>query len=258
MKKREIAAFAAAGLVLAGAAAGQSLYERPVKKSDAPPASTGATPSQQDVPGGGVVQPPEEAAVADDTPPRLEDVGLCVVVPPKPKTYGQHDLVQVIINESSMQKFEQSLDAKKKYDLLGELTNFPSIKRLLDAQLTNDNGGNSDLLPAKLGVSSDNKYKGDGTFERTDNFTARITATVMDVKPNGTLVIEARETIQSDKETSTMVLSGVCRSDDITKGNTIQSSQLANMTLRVEHEGQVKDTAEKGLIPRVLEAIFNF
>ncbi|MBY0262134.1 MAG: flagellar basal body L-ring protein FlgH, partial [Phycisphaerales bacterium] len=61
-----------------------------------------------------------------------------------------------------------------------------------------------------------------------------------------------------DREITTMVLSGTARQEDITKNNTLQSGQLAGLNIKIEHSGDVKDTAEKGLIPRVLETIFNF
>ncbi|HPO94367.1 MAG TPA: flagellar basal body L-ring protein FlgH, partial [Phycisphaerales bacterium] len=95
-------------------------------------------------------------------------------------------------------------------------------------------------------------------LERKDNFTARIAAEIIDVKPNGNLVLEARKAIESNGEVSTMVLSGVCRGQDITKSNTIQSSQVANLTLKVEGDGDVKDAGSKGILTRVLDTLFNF
>ena len=37
------------------------------------------------------------------------------------------------MNRSSVEKFEQTLDTKKKYDLMAELKEFPSIRNLLEA-----------------------------------------------------------------------------------------------------------------------------
>ena len=54
------------------------------------------------------------------------------------------------------------------------------------------------------------------------------------------------------------MLSGVAREQDITAQNTILSSQLANLNLILENEGELKDTAEKGLITTVLDTVFAF
>jgi flagellar L-ring protein precursor FlgH len=72
------------------------------------------------------------------------------------------------------------------------------------------------------------------------------------------LVIEARRTIQRDKETTTVVLAGECRREDVTAQNTVLSSQLADLTLRSINEGDTKDTASKGWITQLFEAVFNF
>ncbi len=102
------------------------------------------------------------------------------------------------------------------------------------------------------------KFEGEGEYERKERVTARITARVLEVKPNGTLLIEARTSIQTDSEKQTILLAGMCRSEDVSARNTVSSSQLFDLTLNIQHEGQVKKAAEKGLIPRALEAIFNF
>ncbi len=199
---------------------------------------------------------PAPVAVVGAAQPQtsVQRASLTAVTPPPPRVYQKHDLVEVIINKTSVQSFEQSLDTEKKYDISAELAKFPSIRNLLQAQLVaGDNNS-----PAALDLTSDSKFEGDGKAERKDKVQTRITATILDVKPNGTLVLEARESIQSDEETSTMILSGVCRQEDITKNNTVESSQLADFDLKIEHTGQVKKAGEKGLIPRVLEAIFNF
>jgi len=206
-------------------------------------------------------RPAEEGLAASgpatqaSTAEQLQGVSLFAVVPPKPKAFAKHDLIEVIINEASAAKMEQTLDAKKDYNFDAELSKFPSIRHLLEFQLDQ---GDPSSLPVGMGLSSKNKFKGDGELERKDTLTARVTAEVIDVKPNGTLVLEARKNRQQDEETYTLVLSGLCRSEDITRQNTIQSSQLANLDVKIESDGQVTKAGKKGLIPRIFEAIFNF
>ncbi|MCW5765517.1 MAG: flagellar basal body L-ring protein FlgH [Phycisphaeraceae bacterium] len=233
-------------------ASGQSLFHAPIPPPAAAPApEQGQTPAS----GNGPIAPAPSPARASDGAPTLAEASLMVVVPPKPRTYQKHDKIEIIINETSIQKYEQSLDAKKKYDLLGELKYFPSIQKLLEeATLTEGIG----TVKPKVGLTADGKFKGDGTYERKDRFTARISALVVDVKPNGLLVVEAKESISSDEETKTMVLAGICDPKDVTNTNTVQSSQLANLNIHVEHSGQIKDSATKGLIPRLFETLFNF
>lgn len=184
----------------------------------------------------------------------LASMSMLVVEPPRPRTFATHDQITIIIDETSRQQSEQSLDTKKDYDLGAQLEEFPSLRHLIELQFRNGDSRNE----LGLDVSANNKLKAEGTYERNDRFSARIAATIIDVKPNGVLVLEARKYIQKDDEIQTIVLSGNCRGDDVTTNNTVLSSQLADLSLISENEGEVKKSGSKGWIPKVLEAVFAF
>lgn len=185
--------------------------------------------------------------------PSLDSIGLFVVQPTKPRSFQKHDKVDIIINEISNTKNEQTLDAKKDLTFNSQLQQFPSLQDLILYSTLTNGIGNTQPSAAYKGKD---QFKGTGTYERKDRFTARIAAIVQDVKPNGLIFIEARQTIQSDGEVKVMVLSGMCDPKDITNANTVQSSQLANLVIRVEHQGDVKDTATKSWITRFFEDLF--
>lgn len=195
----------------------------------------------------------DEDGNADESAP-LRGVSLLLVEEPKPRTYEVHDKITIIISETSRQSSQQVLDTKKDATVKASLKDFPDLGKLFEGELAE-----SESSPiTSVDVTSGQKFKGDGKYERSDRYTDRITATVIDVKPNGVLVIEARRTIQRDKETTTVVLSGECRREDVTTQNTVLSSQLADLTLRSINEGDTKDTASKGWITQLFEAVFNF
>ena len=221
----------------------------------APAAGNGAPGS---APGSGtgsdVVMAPASGN-AGSGPRSIREMSLMAVIPPEPKLHKKHDKIELIVNESSLSTSQQKLDANKKFDFTAQLSQFPSLAAMIgDLELRNGIGA----VPPRVGVNSDDKFKGDGKYERSDRMTARISGLVTDVKPNGMLLVEARESIQQDEETKTMVISGLCDPKDITTGNTVQSSQLANLNIRIEHTGPTKDAATKGLIPRFFETLFNF
>jgi flagellar L-ring protein precursor FlgH len=252
------AALAAAAFAIAPAANAQSLFQRraPAPVAPAPTQPTPADgsapqtqPAQTDQSVAPTAQPPTTGALTRDR------ASTFIVVPPKPKTFQKHDKIEIIVNQTSLQKTEASLETKKKFDLKAELSQFPSLKKLLeDATLGDGIGADG----PNVGLKNDSSFKGDGTAERKDRFTARVSAMVIDVKPNGLLVVEAREVQQFDEETKTLVVSGVCDPKDVTTQGTVQSTQLAQLVIKVTSEGQVKSAAEKGFIPRIFDAIFNF
>lgn len=184
----------------------------------------------------------------------LAGYSMLVIVPPPPREIQRHDLVTIIVNQTSQATREQTLETAKDYDANFRLAQFLQLNRLLEARLDPGDLETDDLLD----IAASNEFTGEGTYERKDRLTTRVQAEVIDVKPNGNLVLEARTRMQTDEEVQEFVLSGVCRTDDVTAQNTVQSTQLHNLSIAVRNEGEVRKSAKKGLIPRALEAIFAF
>ncbi len=194
---------------------------------------------------------PEVSAGAKSS---LHETSLIAVEAPKPKTFSPHDLITIIISENSRQSGEQKLDTKQDTSIKGALNKFPDPTKLIEGELTN--GQSSPIV--QVDESSNSKWKGDAKYERSDRFTDKISAEVIEVKPNGVLVLEARRSVTKDDEVQSMVLAGTCRREDVTNANTILSSQLADMTLTVKNEGELRDTNKPGWITRVFRTIFAF
>lgn len=214
-------------------AAGQSLFIQPEQTS----APVGPGPENH----------PDLAAP-------LYEVSSFAVVPPKPKKFKMHDLVTIVVDESSQQIADQETKTDKQYTLNNQLNSVIDPWALLELRLDPSNTKNLSLID----LASKQNFDGKGNYSRNDKLSMKIEAEIIDVKPNGTLVLEARKIVDKNGETQTTILSGACRQDDITANNSVFSSQLANLTLVTKNQGQVNDAAKKGLIPRVLESIFAF
>ncbi len=236
----------AAGLALGGLALGQSLFRQPVY-GPGPSTVSGGTGSLG------------EPAARVNPVAELEGVSLFQIQPLAPRTMRVHDLVTIIVNQSSKIERDQKLETKKRGSNTAQLSALPDLWKLLQLRLEagNRSNGSPSGLP-EFGLTNTNNYKGEGDYEREDRFTARVTAEVIDVKPNGLLVVEARSSIVTDKEEQTIVLSGVCRQEDVSSSNTVQSTALSDLRLVTEHSGEVKDGATKGLITKFFETLFNF
>jgi len=112
--------------------------------------------------------------------------------------------------------------------------------------------------PPEIKMSGSRNFKGEATVDRTDSLIARITAEVVDVKPNGTLVLQARKRIKTDEEVQQFVLTGICRAEDISADNTLLSTQMYDLELNKSHTGAVRDTTKRGWVPKLLDAINPF
>ena len=214
--------------LLSPAASGQSLFQQP---SPVAPAS-----SQVDA---------TESLVA---------VSMYAIAAPKPRTYAKNDLITIIVREKSTTKLQQQVKEDKKYDNTITMINRKALLQFLQLRVPPGGQTLSDLDLA----SNDNKFDGKGKYDRNDSIESRLTARVLEVKPNGTLLLEANTTTQTDQEIQSTTLSGLCRTSDVTASNTVLSSQIYNLNLNIQHSGQVRRATKKGLIPRIIETIFNF
>lgn len=186
----------------------------------------------------------------------LRDTSMFAIAPPEIRTFQVHDLVQIIVRESSRAESSQELETEKEYLLDGRISAWPHLDLVDLLQLQLEAGNTQDLPEVRLGLAKG--FEGDGDYSREDDFTARLTAEVIDILPNGNLILEARTNIRTDEETSEMKVTGVCRPDDITAANTLLSSQVHDLKIEKIHAGELKKTTEKGIIAKIIDAIFAF
>jgi flagellar L-ring protein precursor FlgH len=188
--------------------------------------------------------------------PSLAAFSHTAVRRPAPRTYTLQDLVTIVIREDLSAGFEAEIEAEKESEWKGGIRDFPRIKLsdLIDTQI---NG--SDVDPdITLDVSNERSFEGEGSYERKESMSARLTARIIDVKPNGTIVLEARKHLQSDDETVTLVVTGTCRVDDITLDNTVLSSQLYDLHVSKDHQGELRKSTKKGPLTKLMDTIFAF
>jgi flagellar L-ring protein FlgH len=200
------------------------------------------------------LEAPAPATIEAQVEP-LQGMSLYALEPKQERTFSTNDLVTILVSETTNMQREQTLEAKKNYDNRFQMIEWPELRQFL----THLSGPtNASTFGASPLASNRTNFKGEGDYERKDRITARVTARVLEVKPNGTLLLEAKTTVTTDREVQVITLSGLCRTEDITEQNTVVSNLLFNLSLNVQHEGEMARTSRKGLIPRVLETLFNF
>ena len=185
---------------------------------------------------------------------KLSDVSFFAVRAPEPHTLKKHDLVTIIIREESEITSDANKDLKKEADLTAKLDQFIKI----DLKKLAIKGLNPSQNPADIDINGIREFKASGEMDRTDSMIARITAEVLDVKPNGTLVLQARKTIRTDEEEQQFILSGICRVDDVSADNTVLSTQIFDLDLQKNHKGDVKGAITTGWLPRLMNMVNPF
>ena len=185
---------------------------------------------------------------------KISDVSFYAVKQPKPRVLKKHDLVTIIVREESAFSSKGTTDLKKNADLDAKIDSYIKMNLFkLSIQ-----GGKTPAIAPELKGEANRDFKGDGSVDRTDSLMTRIEAEVLDVKPNGTLVLQARKHIQTDEEEQQIVLTGICRAEDVLVDNTVLSTQLHELDVIRKSKGAVQDTTRRGFVPRLLDFINPF
>lgn len=157
--------------------------------------------------------------------------------------YKVGDLVTIIVSETQDLKNEEKSDITKNSSVDWQIKNF-------------DVKPNAFSTLPRLAASSDDSFNGEANYTKKGKFTARLTATVVDVLPNGNLVLQGKREIRIDKETKFLEFGGIVRRYDLKGDNSVASELVANA--RVSYRGQgplTNGTNRRGLGGWVHDAI---
>lgn len=101
-------------------------------------------------------------------------------------------------------------------------------------------------------ASGSDAFKGAGTTDNTSSFTGQMAASVINVLPNGHLVVAGERRIALNGGLSALRFSGVVDPQDLKAGNVIASSDVVNARFELAGEGDVSDAASRNWLQRVL------
>jgi len=171
-------------------------------------------------------------------------------VEPPPKIQ-LHDLITVDVDVKSQVISEGEVDRRKKANadavlkdwiMLDWLSIFPSPQSRGDP---------------KIDASLNNKYKAESELETRDAMQFRITCSVVDIRPNGNLIIEGRTSIRNNTEVWDLSLTGEIRPEDVVKNgplqNSVPSKKVANLRICKREAGHVRDGYRRGWFLRWLD-----
>jgi flagellar L-ring protein precursor FlgH len=155
------------------------------------------------------------------------------------------DIVTVIIKEEQSIKDDGKVELSKESDL-------DAAVQVLDFK---DNAINT--LPA-VKYSNSRNLSGETKYEQVASWKTTISCVVIDVKPNGNLLIEGRRAIALDGEDKDVRVRGLVRPVDIRSDNTVSSDRIANAGLAYDTEGERSYHTEKSWFEILLDWVWPF
>ena len=153
----------------------------------------------------------------------------------RPRMIG--DVLTIQINETLNASQSATSNTEKKASLTAVI---PKIKGVLGMGL---NGLNTT-------ASTDNAFNGTGATSSSGLFTGTITVTVIEVLPNGNLMVAGEKQIGIRENSEVLRFSGVVNPVLIQPGNLVSSAQIADARLDYRGGGNIEQAQIQGWLGR--------
>lgn len=109
-----------------------------------------------------------------------------------------------------------------------------------------------------LGVASSNAFNGSGENTSANNFTGVLTVTVIEVYPNGNLLVSGEKQIGLKEGEEFIRFSGVVNPNNITSTNTVQSTQVADARIEFKANGFIDSAQVMGWLGKFFLTVMPF
>lgn len=105
-------------------------------------------------------------------------------------------------------------------------------------------------------LSSNHEFDGEGSAEQSNALTGSIPVTVIEVLPNGNLIVRGEKRVALNNGVEYVQLSGIVRQVDILANNSVLSTQVADATIKYIGDGAVADSNFMGWLAKFFASPF--
>ena len=169
-----------------------------------------------------------------------------------PKELQLNDIITVVVDEKSQMISEGQVDQRQQASLKARVLNWIKLDGFGIKPAPQVDGD------PQLTTSLTSQNRAESEIESRDALRFRIAARVVDVWPNGNLVLEARRSVKVNDEEWEQSLIGVIRREDVLPNNTVLSEDIDNLRLYKRENGQVRDGYRRGWLLKAIDRVKPF
>ncbi len=133
-----------------------------------------------------------------------------------------------------------------------------SVSRKIGKKNTIQGGAETgvlDFIPV-WGLNTTTSLKGGGSVSSKDVITAKITAKIVGILPNGNLKIEGIRRVVINNDSLEIIITGVIRPQDIRSDNTILSTYISDAQISYRGTGSLTNAQKEGILSQILNWLF--
>jgi flagellar L-ring protein precursor FlgH len=163
-----------------------------------------------------------------------------------------NDIITVLVDYKSALQSGGDANSKKTASFNAVLSDWLKFdgKNILPAPQNNGD--------PKITGALTSQFKTQADIQQKDALTFKIAASVVDIRPNGNLVIEARSEIQNDDEVWEKSLTGVVRRQSIGPDRTVRYDDVAEGRIRNRKKGFIHDGTNRGWLVKWYDEVKPF
>lgn len=143
------------------------------------------------------------------------------------KAHRLGDIVTLLVSETTAAQSTGDVNNSRSFQANSAMTNIP--------------GTSSQAANPLLGMTSSKTLKGQGETSTGSSVTATVSAHVIALLPNGSMVVEAERRILINSQHENLVVRGVLRPGDVGPNNSAPATALANLEIELKGKGVVSD-----------------
>ncbi|WP_306252782.1 flagellar basal body L-ring protein FlgH [Parvularcula sp. IMCC14364] len=167
------------------------------------------------------------------------------------KTMG--DILTVVVNIDDEAQIQNSVTANRTNNEQFSVNDLFGLPEWANNVLP----GGADLNPG-VNLDRTRATTGNGNISRQEEITLRLAARVVDVLPNGHLVVAGTQEISVNYEARQLQVTGIVRPEDISRQNIITYDKIAEARIAYGGKGQVTRTVAPKSGNRFLNAVIPF
>ena len=155
------------------------------------------------------------------------------------------DILTVVISENSKVKNEDKVNRE----------NMTTLAARLESYSLSESTFPENVLP-QIDVRQTRSFEGNAKQEKDSKLEASIAAIVIDVQPNGNLVVAGSRTVHVDDDTRILRISGIVRPLDIdAETNRVSSAQVADARISIDTEGANARYVSRGPVGTLFDTL---
>jgi len=168
------------------------------------------------------------------------------------KARRKGDILTIVITEVASASKAAKTDTSRSSSVNAGIPNFMGLEK---AGIISNNLGDLSKL---INASVDSKSGGSGSTSRQETLNATISAKVIDVLPNGNLLIEGRRNVKVNNEDQIIVIEGTVRPTDIDQTNSVNSIYVADAKINYSGKGIISDRQSPGWLMNLVDKLWPF